>query len=385
MVDTIGTSHIYLYDDGPRKNAYTAMFQDWYPIGFLNRVLSEGSDLAVYWALRKIAHQTSISGLTYDNGKFVLGAHAKRLEALGGLIDDKAKATIKNAVLKAERSASDRTKVQALKVITELGLAEDALTFLKEKLQRDNPPAITAAIISNITNCRHGEYLCRSMGIESHNPDAGKYLEPDPKLDDAIWNILSKAAMANVRTACLGYLWLIDKTSVSEDKQRLLETLAESTDDSIRKAVAAALGDRAVPKNPGMIDLALHLAADDKDEDVRCAGILALRNVKTPEITQKLIEFFKPEQPGRVRMEALDTLEGWGEHHWDILIAASKDKDEWMRKRAMYHLRDMATPEAIAALKDALHDSSKMVRDEAAEQLEWMRKEGKLGKQVGPK
>ena len=267
VVDTVCSNVSYSFSDPTKKEAYIAIL-DWYSLEFLDKTLRQGSDLARYWALRKLWHQQMNSRPEPDD-------NYKRLAARGGIVNDAAKTKIRETVLKVAKEATPRTRGFAIFVVARVRLVENLRAFLEDNLNDENA-AVVAAAISGLADIRGG----------------------DLELDDTVWARLENAKDEELVVACLDYLWLDDRTSLDERKQRILEGLLDnprvgkyglrslrwgfvSPRSRVLQALARALSERATPENPRMIALLLRLA-QEKDKRVRRGAIRSLRNASAP-------------------------------------------------------------------------------------------------------
>ncbi|MHC5056560.1 MAG: HEAT repeat domain-containing protein [Planctomycetota bacterium] len=352
VVDTVGINVSYSFSDETKRAAYEAVL-DWYSIDFLGKALTQGSDLARSWALRKLRHQAANSSPDPSDSR-------RRLGERGGVVDEAAKAEIRDAVMLVVREASPRTRGLALSVTMRVMLVEDRETFLKGHLD-DAGVAVVAAAISALADTRG-----RGAGIEA-----------------TVWSRLGTARDEDLIVACLRYLWLADRRGLDERKRRILEGLVDDPRVGERRAgftgwrrrnprrrvltaLAAALSQRARPEDPAMVALLLRLA-EHRDDEVRYSAIRSLRNARTPEVGTRLVRFFREDEPQRVRGAALEVLGVFRRR--DIVLAAARDEDEYIRSSSLYWLRHLG---ARGALEAALEDPSKHVRAGAARELKWM-------------
>lgn len=278
VVDTIGITAIYNFQD-PLKTDACKLIQGGSSVDALVDATA-GSDLMARYACRKILLQS-------------WNSDSRNLKAIGGIIDDAAKAKLRVPalhVLDRKNSAARAAAVYALGAILP---ADERITVLKPLLKDEDLNVAAAAV-----------------------RDLGQFGIYDEEIDGAVWKLLCFNEDPNLVAACCQWWW-VDRQrhnhTITGEQEARFAQLVTASDPAVRREVAEAVGEYATAAHPVLVSLLLKIATSDEDEIARYRAVYSLRHAKTRDVYASLVKFAQDPQP-LVSRSAQQVL---SEERWD--------------------------------------------------------------------
>ncbi len=153
-----------------------------------------------------------------------------------------------------------------------------------------------------------------------------------------------------------------------EGTEGALEGVAElfhrETVDTLRATALDYLVAQGLRAEPALIQ-----ALESPVASVRMEAIPALGKIKSEKVFDRVSALYRTEKDAKVRRACFEYLETVGLRAEGELIAALKDEDVDLRKRAIRGLGNAGSEKAIAPLAELLKDAKSPVRAEALEAL----------------
>ena len=218
VLDNMGTSSFYSYTDPTRAAALQALHA-WYSIDFIEVAMQSGSDDAAYWALRKLAHQSSNGPHPGEDTE-----STRRLVAVKGVVTYDVRTRLIPVLEKLRTAKSERTRIEALKFAQ--GLLLDRAAFL-QSLQEKDEKVLNATLMQMLDR-----------------------VHIDPHLTQEIWTVLTRAQTDSLRGTCLRYPWLFDLPEWTAAKSALLTQYLKQPGSAANTNAISALSALASSDNP---------------------------------------------------------------------------------------------------------------------------------------
>lgn len=237
VVGTVGFNRYYSYTDPVKQGAYKVLW-DMYSTRFLFRAAEEGSDLAVYWALRRIQSQARNTYEYVKNGAATL-SNEPRIVARKGHVTPEVKRALIPVLSKLIKSTNNLVNVCANDLAKDFRLLMDKEDFLKSLADPDEENVAKA--ISR---------MLETAGI-------------DPLITPQIWDVLGRAKSDYLKYTCLRYPWLFDLEAFDRTKRDVLVRLLEDFRDGIGTNLNSALEMLARSRNPLAEEILYSLARSD--------------------------------------------------------------------------------------------------------------------------
>ncbi|MEK7855285.1 MAG: HEAT repeat domain-containing protein, partial [Acidobacteriota bacterium] len=282
-VKYVGVSFFFLSKDDVKQNAHK-IIDDAHSVDLLARAITDGSDLAAYYAILRLSNQKL-------NSRLPIEEYHKHLMSRHGFIDEAAEALLREPLAIAMRSRTGRVRAAALKLLSDISDEKDRVPFVMKHI-RDPDELVSAAAISQIG--RDDRFR-------------------DQEVLPVVWHAIRNSNTEELLVSCCDFLWLRSSIEQSDFTRRaeLFERLAANSSTKVRQAVTRAISMASTAEAPRLIAILLKLA-EDSEPLVRYDAIRSLRNAKTAEVRAKLLEYFDQGQPQMVRTAALEVLGVFG-------------------------------------------------------------------------
>lgn len=277
VVDTVGISAFYNFSD-PLKTQVCAVIQKPASVDMLAQALNKGSDLAARWACRRIANQA------YNSDSPVV-------QGVKGVIDAAAQAKLKGLLQDQFKRKDGTVRAAAVTALAPMIARADRPGILKPLL-KDEDVRVESAVVQELWQ-------------------AGSF---DPDVEAAVGGFLEKGDQDLLSSCC--WWWSMrarSNTAMTVKQEAVFLRLGGDPRPEVRRRVADAMGEYATPTHAALANMLLTMADSDADEEVRSNAVFALRNFRTPEVHEKLLEWSEEGQPQLVRQNAQRLLK---EYRW---------------------------------------------------------------------
>ena len=237
VVNSVGVNTYYSFTDPVKEKAH-AVLSVWYSTDFLTKVLEKGSDLAIYWSLRKIQLQEINSYGGWKDGRREF-SKSPDLIARKALVTPDVKRALIPTLKHLMQSPDKQTADFAARMVKDFGLLIDRQSFLESLADPDEQKVAKA--------------LSEMMGTT----------RIDPLLTEEIWSLLNAAETDYLKYTCLRYPWLLEIKTFDAAKRRTLVHLLEDFSNGIGTNLNTALILLARSDNPSAERILQSLASCD--------------------------------------------------------------------------------------------------------------------------